>query len=301
MEVFRNSITEFLSDKGFCCTDVTSEDMDIGKGMRILLARHPERTGSGRIILLSPVAETCEEATEISDAIWKAISEMRKSDERQPVIITEDRWNSDRTITGDRLLAHLEDFFPVYARNCEARRIDKAMAAEFLSHTHSYGDASCRYRYGLFLKRHTGHIAEQVSSTGCGIKPGDMIAAATFSNARKWHKGDKVIRSYEWTRYASLPGIRVIGGMGKLLDLFIEDVSPDDIMSYADLEWSEGNAYAQLGFIMEGYKEPVCFKVDTETWKRSAISGNDAGKQDRERFFTNFGSAKFRLKLTEYD
>ena len=27
-----------------------------------------------------------------------------------------------------------------------------------------------------------------------------LVAVAAFSNARKWIKGDKTIRSYEWTR-----------------------------------------------------------------------------------------------------
>ena len=80
----------------------------------------------------------------------------------------------------------------IFARNCEVRKIDKRAAEEFLSMYHSYGDASCRHRYGLFLKRHTGHNAGSAS-----ILPGTLVAVATFSNARKWIKGDKTILSYE--------------------------------------------------------------------------------------------------------
>ena len=121
---------------------------------------------------------------------------------------------------------------------------------------------------------------------------------ATFSNARKWIKDGKEIRSYEWTRYASLPDMRVSGGMGKLLKAFIKDVRPDDIMSYADLEWSEGNVYKALGFNKEGTKEPVCFIIDGETWDRSPIKSDMPEKGNL--FFRNFGSRKYRLKLTEY-
>lgn len=134
---------------------------------------------------------------------------------------------------------------PVFARNCEVRRIGKSQAADFLNSYHRMGDATSRYRYGLFVSRHTGESESEM--------PADtMVAVATFSNARRWKKGDAVISSYEWIRYASLPDIRVLGGMGKLLDAFIEDVGPDDVMTYCDLRWSRGDAYRSLGFVEEG-------------------------------------------------
>ena len=123
-----------------------------------------------------------------------------------------------------------------------------------------------------------------------------MIAVATFSNARKWVKDGKEIRSYEWTRYASLPEMRVSGGMGKLLKAFIKEVQPDDIMSYADLEWSEGAVDRALGFEAEMEKEAVDFVIDGETWERSPIRSGKEGNL----FFRNFGSRKFRMKLTDY-
>ena len=77
-------------------------------------------------------------------------------------------------------------------------------------------------------------------------------AVATFSNARRWLKDGVKISSYEWVRYASLPELRVIGGMGKLLNAFIDDVGPDDIMSYADAAQQDGGeAYRRLGFVEE--------------------------------------------------
>lgn len=290
MNGFGNSVRDFLEGKGFHCEDATPEGI---VSYRMLDVRSENGKTCRRIMLLNLCADTADEAREHSEEAWKAISTSRAEGDGMPVIIAEDRWYSQAEMIRDRLLAHLEVFFPVYARNCEVRRIDKNTAAEFLSRTHSYADAACRYRYGLFLKRHTGHLAME---TAC--IPGQLVAVATFSNARKWIKGDKTIRSYEWTRYASLPGIRVNGGMGKLLKAFIEEVRPDDIMSYADLEWSEGAVYEQLGFIREGHKSPVCFRIPTSTWERS-IDLTPSGAD--ERFFMNYGSAKYRMKLTEYE
>lgn len=134
----------------------------------------------------------------------------------------------------------------VYARNCTVRRIDKPAAAAFLNDNHKFGDAACRYRYGLFVERSTG-ASEQV------LPPGMLVAVAQFSNARRWRKGEGIVSSYEWVRYASLKGLRVVGGMSKLLNAFVEEVHPDDVMSYAEQDCPDGgDAYLALGFVSEG-------------------------------------------------
>lgn len=262
-----------------------------------------DKKESERIILPVEIkANDIAQARSQQFLLKQTIDSISRQNGTYPLIITEDRWKTQKGMMQDRLLSHLEIFFPVYARNCEVRRIDKAEAAEFLNRNHSYGDATCRYRYGLFLKRHTGHLS--TSEQALGFLPGTLIAVATFSNARKWIKGDKVIRSFEWTRYASLPDIRVNGGMGKLLKHFINDVDADDIMTYSDLEWSEGKVYEQLGFTPEGEKAPVLFGIE-ETKERIPIKQGTATSSDgrgaNEKFFYNFGSRKYRLKLTEYD
>ena len=130
----------------------------------------------------------------------------------------------------------------IFARNCTVRRIDKPTAARFLDRYHRLGDTTSRYRYGLFTVRTTGK--EELR-----LEPGTLVAVAGFSNARRWRKGDRTISSYEWVRYASLEGVRVVGGMGKTLKAFIKDVEPDDVMSYADiLSDDSGDAYRVLGF-----------------------------------------------------
>ena len=231
----------------------------------------------------------------------ECIREIKETTGEYPLIITEDLWFRKPEMIQARLLAHLDVFYQVYARNCEIRRIEKNVAREFLENCHSYGFSSCRYCYGLFIKRHTGHNCQDGELVG-KVVPGSLVAVAAFSNARRWAKGEKVIRSYEWTRYASLPSVRISGGMGRVLKAFIKDVEPDDIMSYADLEWSEGDVYQQLGFIQEGMKDPVYFTIDRTSWIREAARGRGDGNIDAESInFRNFGSVKYRLKLTEYE
>ena len=201
-----------------------------------------------------------------------------------------------------------EKFHSVFARNCEIRRIDRELAASFLNVCHLYGDCAAAYRYGLFVSRSPGGAkgaaeggamgsAEGCAggcsegcvsegAEGCAVGAaegrqtypvGTLVAVASFSKARRWSKKgengeQETICSYEWLRYASLPELRVLGGMGRILARFIEDFHPDDIMSYVPLRHFSGEVYESLGFVSEGVK----------------VFEN--GEQSR----------KYRLKLKEY-
>jgi hypothetical protein len=279
-----DEISFFLKENGF------ESSVLLRHGFDVICTRTAGREEERIILPLEIGSATEEEAARAGEEASECIRFIRSS-EGYPLIITEDRWHRQKEMTQARLLAHLEVFTAAYARNCEIRRIEKAEAQEFLNAHHSYGYAACRYHYGLFLKRHTGHTRND-------IPPGTLIAVATFSNARKWQKGDRYIRSYEWTRYASLPHLRISGGMGRLLKAFIEEVKPDDIMSYADLEWSEGEVYRNLGFRPEPGKDPVMFLIDSETWGRIPVK---PGIKEGNLYFRNFGSNKYRLKLTDYE
>ena len=294
-------IKDFLLQNGFQCESL------LRMGQDVLFVHCGE--GDARSIVPWPIiAESTEEAQEHTQRMDALLTEL-SAENQKLIVVAEDRWRRQQEMMQARLLAHLEVFIPMFARNCEVRKIDKETAAGFLDKNHSYGDAACKYRYGLYLKRYTGRKSEisrlaslaRNDSDGNYVAPGALVAVATFSNARKWVKGEKVIRSYEWTRYASLPGVRISGGMGKMLKAFVKDVQPDDIMSYADLEWSEGAVYEQLGFSLEGHKTPVVFMVDGE-WGRFPVKpGMTAESRSGSRFFQNFGSNKYRLKLTEYE
>lgn len=281
-----DEILVFLRESGFECSVRMRSGLDV-----ICIETRPG--GYEKVILpLKITAQSPEEAHGQAEIAAKVIEELSSTDCGRPIIITEDRWHSQQEMMKARVLAHLEVFDQAYARNCEIRRIDKATAAGFLAANHSYGYSSDRYRYGLFLRRHTGHIASEGDETW-KYPVGTLVAVATFSNARKWVKGETVIRSYEWIRYASLPGLRISGGMGKILKAFIVDVQPDDIMSYADLEWSDGEVYRTLGFVEESLKEPVMFAVDSQ-WKRTPVS--KCPQHEDSLHFQNFGSLKYRLK-----
>ena len=207
-------------------------------------------------------------------------------------------------------------FRTVFARNCEVRKIDRKTADAFLDANHIWGSASCRDCYGLFRRRVTGasemsatgdgtevpaKAVQEVPSQGSGFSVGELVAVATFSNARRWEKQGRVISSYEWVRYASLGDTRVVGGMGKLLKAFIEERHPDDIMTYAistavpgrelrEGVESEGNVYRKLGFKEESrrtFPSRLPYAATT-SFASHSVAGTSI-------------SIKFRLKLTPWE
>ena len=290
MHTLHEEIVRFLQQCGF------ESELTYLAGQEIILVRCVgDESSPARFVVPQKVcADSSCEAREQAENLRHLLQSL-EAEGQEIIVITEDRWRSQGDMMRARLLAHLERFTSLYARFCCVKKVDKDVAREFLMVNHSYGDAACRYRYGLYLRR----------PSRCGTYEADtLVAVATFSNARKWQKGDKVIRSYEWTRYASLPRVRISGGMGKVLKAFIEEVHPDDIMSYADLEWSEGKVYEQLGFVLEGRKDPVMFVVD-EAWRRFPVklgmTETSGGGTTAKRFFQNLGSNKYRLKLTQYE
>lgn len=299
---FHQEIQDFVTRAGVACRELEVD------GLTFLEATH----AAGKTLYILPaeiIAGTPEEAAEEQvrrHAARKHLTDMcrtgaigregREAEDIHTVTLAEDRWKSQPRLYQARLLSHLGQFHSIFARNCEAERIDKSVAGRFLDKNHNYGSSVCRYSYGLTER-----------------KSGRLVAAATFSNARKWNKDGKEIRSYEWIRYASECGTRIPGGMGKILKKFMEDIRPDDIMSYADLEWSDGAVYRRLGFREDGSKDPVLFAIDPVSWTRTVfrderqfrpsdsnapvIGGNYTGMDENMLWYMNDGSLKYRYRL----
>lgn len=216
-----------------------------------------------------------------ADAIQSLMGHLRR--ETGAAAIYEDRWYRENESIKSRIAAHLQIFEREMARKCTVERITKPQADDFLDRYHSYGSSQCKYCYGTFSPE------------------GRLIAVSTFSGARRWQKPEGTISSYEWIRYASLPEMRIAGGMGKSLNAFITDTEPDDIMSYADLEWSDGKAYEALGFRPESTTPSQSFivlKNKREPLKRLSDDIVSRVIEDDPDAYVicNLGSAKFRLK-----
>jgi hypothetical protein len=180
-------------------------------------------------------------------------------------------------------------FTRLNARHCLIERIDKPTADKFLIDNHLQGAVKAKFKYGLFLKAQ--YVAKFLGKESA---ENELIAVATFSGGRTFKEGEyNGFRSYELIRFASLQGCVVVGGMNKLLKSFIEEHNPDDIMSYADRDWSDGRSYKLLGFTKINDTEPHIFYLDKQTFIRHSA------KEKRENTIEvfNAGSIKFKRFL----
>lgn len=256
---FISEIRDFFSENGIVA------DETVNDGFSIFVC------GNVNVIPVSVSSVSLESAEEQRVRLSDVVSVLPG----KKVLVPEDMWRGRPGMMRPRLLAQLGRFRSVFARNTVVSRIGKEEAASFLDRCHSYRDAASRYRYGVFTKA------------------GELVAVASFSSGRTWVKEGRTVRSYEWVRYASLPDVRVVGGMGKVLKAFEEDVHPDDIMSYADMEWTDGAVYERLGFIEDGIRPPVQFVIDPVSWVRTALSRADS--VSGMFYHLNMGSVKYRL------
>ncbi len=165
------------------------------------------------------------------------------------IVIHEDLWVHKGELIRNRLLARLGKGEVLFARKCSVREIDTMVSRDFLEKYHMLGYSRAKYKYGLF----NGET---------------MVAVATFSTSRPMMREQGLVDSYEWVRYASSGPLRITGGMGKLLSYFVKREQPQEVMSYADAEWSEGGAYLSLGFEIAGKTTPVGFYVDKISYER---------------------------------
>ena len=82
----------------------------------------------------------------------------------------------------------------------------------------------------------------------------------TFGYTRQQRKYNKDYNNtYELLRFCNKLNTNVIGGASKLLKHFIDDIKPNEIITYADKRWSIGNLYETLGFVHTHDSRPNYF------------------------------------------
>ncbi len=161
-----------------------------------------------------------------------------------------DEWEDKPGIILSRINSLLGQNKRVHGRSCNIRLLDKNTAETFLNRHHVMGFASSYYKLGLFKKD-------------------ELLAIATFSKGRKMNRLPEGKKSFELIRFCNASGITVVGGLSKLLKHFIKLTDAGDIMTYIDKDQSEGKAFIKLGFKLHSESEPIAFKVDKNSQKRT--------------------------------
>jgi hypothetical protein len=231
---------------------------------------------------------------------FQSLSDLYNVQNQRIIHLWEDVYALRKDLVHARILAMTGIFTRLHARHCIIKRIDKPTADNFLEINHLQGTVNAKLKYGLFLKpqyvERFGFVVGEDKDNNV-LKP-KLIAVATFSGGRTMKVGERAgKRSYELIRFASLKGYVVVGGMDKLLKVFTNEHDPDDIMSYADRDWSDGRSYDKLGFLKIENSLSQTFYINLKTLERHPINWLTDGTPQLEIF--NAGSMKFIKTITK--
>lgn len=165
--------------------------------------------------------------------------------------IDQDLWIRKPAALLNRLAVNYGQAQRSYARQTVAARIDKETAMSFQDEHHLHASIPGKYRYGLFQE-------------------GELLSVAIFSGLRKMRHADNY-RSIELIHFCQKGQHLVIGGLTKLLTTMIRDFAPNDIMTYIDRDWSDGEKFKSAGFAIQEYKAPQLFIINREGYIRTPI------------------------------
>ena len=160
----------------------------------------------------------------------------------QLIHLWQDSWHAKQEIVRSRIAALSGAATRIHARRTTTHRMAIDDMRQFFTANHLQGWVKSRYNYGLYCDR-------------------QLVAAASFSAARMVTRNGVACRSYELLRYANLLHHRVTGGLGKLIARFVNDVHPDDVMTYADLDWASGKGYRTMNFEQTAVTPPQTFWI----------------------------------------
>ncbi len=177
---------------------------------------------------------------------------------------------SDRHKVIDRIKGLLGVGTKIYARDTVVARVEKRIAIAFQEEHHMQVALPGKYRYGLYHQ-------------------GELVSVAVFSGGRRMVAEREGYRSYELLRFCHKDAYTVVGGISKLIHRFVSDFHPDDIMTYADLDWCQQSSLERIGFQPIAITEPQIFYIED--------GRRHYRKEGKEGEYTIQNSGSLKLKL----
>jgi len=125
----------------------------------------------------------------------------------------------------------------IYARKCTVKPIENKLANLFEESYHMQNSTIASLKLGLFYNE-------------------ELVSVASFTN----NIGSNTTRKNDFwllDRLTFKQGCKVTGGASKLLSFFEKNYYPKYLISYANLQWSQGKVYEKLGFkVNKSYSKP---------------------------------------------
>jgi hypothetical protein len=158
----------------------------------------------------------------------------------------EDVWLGKKNQVMSRFSSFLGLNTKIHARSTKILPLNITQTIDFLNQHHLQGYVKTKYTFGLYLKE-------------------KLIGLASFSAPRVMKDKGANYQSAELVRFASKHGFTIVGGLSKLIKHFDKQVDIDDIMTYADRDWSLGKGYHRLGFQLSNITHPAFLYSNTQT------------------------------------
>lgn len=157
-------------------------------------------------------------------------TELCKNQNIRLIHIFEDEWLFKKDIVKSRLLNIIgKTQNKIFARNCVIKNVTTKEARGFLEQNHIQGFVGGRVKIGLYYNS-------------------ELVSLMTFGSLRKNMGQNSTKNLFELLRFCNKLNTTVVGGASKLFKHFITTYNPIEVISYADIRWSNGNLYEKLCF-----------------------------------------------------
>jgi hypothetical protein len=137
--------------------------------------------------------------------------------------IWEDDWLYKKEIVKSRLLNLINiNETKIYARKCNIVEINTKKYRDFLNKNHLQGSINSSYSVGLEYNN-------------------ELVSVMTFGKFRRSTGLKSVNKNWELYRFCSKLNVNVVGGFSKLLKYFETQINPENLITYANRDWSVNN------------------------------------------------------------
>lgn len=215
----------------------------------------------------------------------------------QVIHLWRDVWETQPAIVKSRLRSLLGISARIPGRLTLVKPIDAALFKEFLKKNHLQDSAKCVYRYGLFLK----NMPQNQPFLNDATIISDCVAVAGFGPVRLMPGRGEHYYSGELIRFSNVLNHTVVGGLDKLIQAFLREHPVQDLMTYADRDWSTGKSYERLGFKRTETTGPQEFWLDFKTNLRHHPHRLKADFSEDYQKVYNSGNYKYIKFLIPYE
>lgn len=153
--------------------------------------------------------------------------------------VFEDEWDNKSDIVKSVLLSKIgKSPIKIFARKCVVKEVTSKKTNKFLESNHLQGKCRSSIKLGLFYND-------------------ELVSCMTF--------GKRLITGktqLELLRFCNKLNTQVVGGASKLMAHFIRNNEFDELISYADRRWSNGDMYEKLGFELSHISPPSYWYIE---------------------------------------